>query len=144
MAGLFLIISGALPRQPSARESLAAVKRAVEHDTHHRVEGVGRQFFGTRHEIPGGVVDDRVDQSSSASAFSAADSTAAKSRTSQVVYAATPPAWRIASQVSFNGSSRRPMTNIFAPSDAKCSAMERPRPEPPPLRKMARSRSRSF
>ena len=54
IAGLFL-------RDPSAGEGLRAVKRAVEHDADHGVEGVGGKFFRASHEISGGVVDDGVD-----------------------------------------------------------------------------------
>src|SRR5262249_30772226 len=46
-------------------------------------------------------------------------------------------------QVSSRSSSRRPTRNIRAPSAAKARDMERPRPLPPPERKMPRSLSRS-
>src|ERR1700751_769872 len=46
-------------------------------------------------------------------------------------------------QVSGSGASRRPMTNNFAPRDAKRMDMERPRPEPPPDKKMARPCSKT-
>src|SRR5579863_979958 len=37
------------------------MESAVEHDADDGVEGIRAQLFGARHEVTGGVVDDRVD-----------------------------------------------------------------------------------
>src|ERR1700730_16032672 len=62
---------------------------------------------------------------------------------SQDANAALPPVPWISSQTDLSGSGRRPTRKRRAPRLAKCTAMERPRPVPPPVRKTPFDFSRS-
>ena len=118
-------------------ENLRTVKGSVQHDADHGVKRIRSKLFRARHEIARGVVHHGIDapqflfslRGGSLNCGIIAHIAGGIGRFS----GASLISWH----TSRKGSSRRPTRNNFAPSFAKCRAMDRPKAQvPPPLIKI--------